>query len=151
MKKLLAVLLFGALLQAEDLAQQLGNLADQMSKEKSPLTGRTIDEDIAEMKKRESFNRAEWEEERRKVFEGIKRKRKQNPRNKKQSEKWIEISSKAFSDCLMVDRFRKEKANSYILEVSSQREEIKQYWEFLKSECRASEEIKNAYIRAGGK
>lgn len=149
MKKLLAVLLFGALLQAEDLAQQLGNLADQMSKEKSPLTGRTIDEDIAEMKKRESFNRAEWEEERRKVFEGTKRMERERP--KKQSEKWIEISSKAFSDCLMVDRFRKEKANGYNLEVSSQREEIKQYWEFLKSECRASKEIKNAYIRAGGK
>lgn len=149
MKKILAVLLFGALLQAEDLAQQLGNLADQMSKEKSPLTGRTIDEDIAEMKKRVSFNRAEWEEERRKFFENVKKRRSQSP--KKHSEKWDELSSRAFSDCAMVDRFRKEKANGYNLEVSPQREEIKQYWEFLKSECRASEEAMNTYIRAGGK
>lgn len=151
MKKILAVLLFGALLQAEDLAQQLGNLADQMSNEKSPLTGRTIDEDIAEMKKRVSFNRAEWEEERRKYFEGTKRTQRQKPRNKKKSEKLIEISSRALSDCAMVDRFRKEKANGYNLEVSPQREEIKQYWEFLKSECEKSEAIWDEYLRAGGK
>lgn len=141
--------MFGALLQAGDLAEQLGNLADQMSKEKSPLTGRTIDEDIAEMQKRVSFNRAEWEEKRKKFFENTKEIQRQSPRKK--TEKMIELSSRAFSDCEMSDRFRKEKANSYILEVSPQREEIRQYWEFLKSECRKSEEIKNAYIRAGGK
>lgn len=143
--------MFGALLQAGNLAEQLGNLADQLENEKDPLTGRTIDESIAEMKKRVSFNRAEWEEERKKDLEGTKRMNRESPRNRKKSEKWIELNSRAFSDCEMVDRFRKEKANSYILEVSPQREEIRQYWEFLKSECEKSEEAFDEYLRGGGK